>query len=247
MSGARRSKVAVEADRRIREQRAQLGGEVRQSRQRRNWTQKELAERSGISRHIVGRIERATTQIDVDLLQRMAIAFNRSLEIRFGRDALEHPADAGHLAVQELVLRFGRMNGYVGDFELPTRPAEPWRSIDVVLASSTRRVMILAECWNTFGDIGAAARSSMRKAAEVAAIAAGRWGPDVLVAVVWVVRSTARNRALVARYPEIFAARFPGSSRAWLSALTNGGTPPSEAGLVWCDVAATRLTEWRRR
>ena len=114
------------------------------------------------------------------MLQRIAIAFNRPLEIRFGRDVLEHPADAGHLAMQELVLRLGRMNGFVGDFELPTRPAEPWRSIDVVLASPTRRIMILAECWNTFGDIGAAARASMRKAAELAAIAAGRWGPDVI-------------------------------------------------------------------
>jgi transcriptional regulator with XRE-family HTH domain len=220
----------VEASRRSREQRAQLGGEVRRSRVRRNWTQVELADRAGISRHIVGRIERATTQIDVDVLQRIAIAFKRPLEIRFGRDVLEHPADAGHLAMQELVLRFGRTNGYVGDFELPTRPAEPWRSIDVVLASPTRRIMILAECWNTFGDIGAAARSSMRKAAELAAIAAGRWGPDVLVAVVWVVRSTARNRALLACYPEVFAARFPGSSRAWVSALANGGAPPAEPG-----------------
>ena len=172
MSGARRTRLAIEASRRSREQRAQLGGEVRRSRERRNWTQVELADRAGISRHIVGRIERATTLIDVDVLQRIAIAFNRPLEIRFGRDVLEHPADAGHLAMQELVLRLGRMNGYVGDFELPTRPAEPWRSIDVVLASPTRRIMILAECWNTFGDIGAAARASMRKAAELAATAA---------------------------------------------------------------------------
>jgi transcriptional regulator with XRE-family HTH domain len=247
MSRGRRSGLVIEADRRTREHRAQLGAEIRSSRLRRHWTQQHLAERAGVDRQIVGRVERATTRLDVDVLQRIGIALNRFLEIRFGRDSLEQPADAGHLAMQELVLRLGRTNGFVGEFEMSTRPAEAWRSIDVVLASRARRLLILNECWNTFGDIGAAARATMRKAAELEALAAGRWGADVTVRVVWIVRATARNRALLARYPEVFASRFPGSSRAWVEALTNGSTPPNEPGLVWCDVAATRLVEWRRR
>ena len=182
----------------------------------------------------------------MDVLQRIGVALNRYLEITFGRDALEQPADAGHLAMQELVLRLGRGNGFTGEFELSTRPAEPWRSIDVVLGSRARRLMILNECWNTFGDIGAAARATMRKTAELEALATARWGPDATVRVVWIVRATARNRALLARYPEIFASRFPGSSRAWVQALMNGTEPPAEPGLVWCDVTATRLFEWRR-
>jgi len=63
----------------------------------------------------------------------------------------------------------------------------------------------------------------------------------------WVVRGTARNRGLVARYPEVFAARFPGSSAAWVRALIAGAEPAEQAGLVWCDVADTRLFAWRRR
>jgi transcriptional regulator with XRE-family HTH domain len=247
VSRGRRSALVIEADRRAREQRVQLGREVRASRLRRHWTQQHLADLAGVDRQIVGRIERGLTRLDVDVLQRIGVALNRSLEIRFGRDAQEQPADAGHLAIQELVLRLGRASGFTGAFELPTRPAEPWRSIDVVLGSPTRRLMILNECWNTFGDIGAAARATVRKAAELEALAAGRWGPDATVRVVWIVRATARNRALLARYPEIFASRFPGSSRAWVRALTNGTEPPAEPGLVWCDVAATRLLEWRRR
>jgi hypothetical protein len=62
----------------------------------------------------------------------------------------------------------------------------------------------------------------------------------------WLVRATARNRALVARYPEVFATRFPGSSAGWLRALAAGGEPPSEPGLAWCD-AATRMFAWRQR
>jgi hypothetical protein len=149
--------------------------------------------------------------------------------------------------MQELVLALGRRAGYTGTFELPTRPAEPWRSIDVVLASPTRRVMILVECWNTIGDVGAAARSTARKAAELEQLAVGKWGSNVRVGVVWVVRATSRNRALVARYPEVFASRFPASSRAWVEALTTGTSPPPrDPGLAWCDVGATRLFAWRR-
>jgi hypothetical protein len=68
---------------------------------------------------------------------------------------------------------------------------------------------------------------------------------------VWVVRETARNRALLARYPEIFASVFTGSSRGWVLALTTGSEPPDEPGLVWCDcrdrsiarLAPTRLND----
>jgi hypothetical protein len=45
----------------------------------------------------------------------------------------------------------------------------------------------------------------------------------------------------VARYPEIFATQFPGSSLGWLRALTQGGPPPDGMGLIWADAAATRL------
>lgn len=45
----------------------------------------------------------------------------------------------------------------------------------------------------------------------------------------WVIRATRRNRELVARYPELFATRFPGSSRAWVAALAAGKrAPPTE-------------------
>ena len=79
-------------------------------------------------------------------------------------------------------------------------------------------------------------------------MAIARWGQaPSTVGLVWIVRATARNRALVARYPEVFAARFPGSSAGWLASLSKGTAPPNGPGLVWTDVAATRLLAWRRR
>jgi hypothetical protein len=182
----------------------------------------------------------------MDAWQRVALAVDAPLVVSLQRDRRGDTADAGHLAMQELVLRTGRAGGYRGSFELATRPAEPWRSADVGLQDDRRRRLVVAECWNTFGDIGASARSTNRKLAEVRDLAVAIWGEaDAYVGGVWVVRASRRNRALVARYPDVFASRLPGSSRAWLRALTEGTKPPAEPGLIWCDVRATRLFEWR--
>jgi len=70
----------------------------------------------------------------------------------------------------------------------------------------------------------------------------------------WVVRDVERNRRLIARYPELFGTRFPGSSASWVRALggatgdsaTPRSAPPEELGLVWCDARATRVFAWRR-
>ena len=133
------------------------------------------------------------TRLDVDVLQRIEIRPEPVPRDRFGRDALDQPADAGHLAMQELVLQARTRERVPRGIRVADRPAEPWRSIDVVLASRARRLMILNECWNTFSDIGAAARATMRKATELEALATGRWGPDVTVRVVWIDRATAHR------------------------------------------------------
>jgi transcriptional regulator with XRE-family HTH domain len=238
--------VAVEAERRWRERRARIGGDIKAIRIRRKWSQDELGRRSGVGRSVVSRAERGVGSLDLDALERICVALGVALVLSIGRDPVEDVADAGHLAMQELVLRLGREAGFRAQFELATRPAEPWRSADVVLGDDRRKVAIDVECWNTFGDIGAGSRSSTRKVAELEQLAIARWGEEGRAALVWIVRSTARNHALLARYPETIAARFPASSSAWVEALTNGGQIPKASGLVWCDLATGRLHPWRR-
>jgi hypothetical protein len=175
-----------------------------------------------------------------------ALALDLIPRFELGKDPRQEPIDAGHLAIQELLLRLGRAVGYTGLFELRIRPADGRHSIDVCLRDPRRRRLVVAEMWNTFGDIGASKRSFDRKIA--AAQEAGAWldGGGYTVLGVWIVRATRRNRQLVARYPAVFESAFPGSSRRWVAALTRGDPPPEQPGLVWCDVAATRLFEWRR-
>lgn len=245
----KRSELASEAHRRNQEQSARLGGELRASRRRRRLTQQQVGDAVGVARSTVSAAENGHgAGLTLDTWQRLGVAFDRPLRLELARDALEEPADAGHLALQELVIGLGRRVGYTGLFELATRPADSRRSVDVGLRDDRRRQLVLVEVWNTFGDVGASARSTNRKVAEAEALAVVLGGESPYsVAACWVVRATRRNRELVARYPELFAARFPGSSAGWVRALTQGGDPPSEPGLTWADVAATRLFAWRRR
>ena len=273
----KRPELAAEAVRRNLEQLARLGAEIRASRRRRQLTQRRLGERAGLAQGTVSRLERGHGgALSLDTWQRTALALDRPLRIDLARDTLEEPADAGHLAIQELLLRLGRAHGRGRSFELATRPSDPGRSVDVGLRDDRRRILLLLEAWNRIDDIGAAARSTTRKVAEAQGLAllAGAErpidprptdraqrptdraqrptdgiedGPPYRVASAWVVRATRRNQALVARYPEVFGARFPGSSARWVRALTEGGEPPREPGLVWCDVGGTRLFGWRRR
>jgi transcriptional regulator with XRE-family HTH domain len=241
----RRRAVDLEAARRWKERRARIGADARTMRRRRGWTQQLLAGKAGVGRMVVARIEAGAGALDLESLERIGAALGVPVVAGFGRDPHELVADAGHLAMQELVLRLGRAAGFTVAFELPTRPRDPRHSSDAALADDRRHIAIDAECWNLFDDIGAAARSTARKVAELEEIVAHRWADGGRATSVWIVRDTNRNRALVARYPEVFRARFPGSSAGWAHALTGGGEVPLEPGLVWCDLRATRIFAWR--
>jgi transcriptional regulator with XRE-family HTH domain len=225
------------------------GLDVVASRKRRRLTQRSLGQRAGVSRSLISAIERGLgANVSLETWLAIGEALDRPFRAGFARDGLVQPEHAAHLDIQELVLRAGRGGGWDGRFELATRPADPARSSDAPLLDRRGRRMILNECWNTFGDLGAAARSSDRKVAEARhlAIAIAGDGEPYEVGLCWIVRDTRANRALIDRYRHIFASRFPGSSAAWVRTITEGGPVPDEPGLVWCDVRATRIYARRR-
>jgi transcriptional regulator with XRE-family HTH domain len=230
----------------------ELGRTVRAARDRLKRTQRQLSTKVGISQTALSRIERGLgARAPLQTWISLGIALDRPLAVSFSRPLGEQrtPVDAGHLEIQEQVLRLARATGRPGTFELPTRPSDPARSTDVGVRDDRHRALIQVECWNTFGDLGAAIRATNRKAAEAAAHAIATFTRDAepyRVATVWVVRATATNRRLLATYPHIIDAAFPASSRTWCRALTDGAAPPTEPGFVWFDPSTGRLTEHRR-
>lgn len=249
VSTRRRSGLALQARRTLQSVLLSQGEKVRAARKRRGWTQVELARHVGVSPSMISAIERGEGgTLSLELWQQVALALDVPLRLEIGRDALEEPADAGHLRVQELVLRLGRATGRRRTFELAAKPDDPRHSTDVGLIDDSLRILLLVECVNTLGNINASIRSSDRKRAEAEALAISIGNGDPFeVRTCWVVRATRRNRQLLATYPELFMTRFPGSSRGWTDALTNGISPPTEPGLVWCDINAMHLFEWRPR
>jgi transcriptional regulator with XRE-family HTH domain len=227
-----------------------LGVGVRAGRKRLKLTQSELADRVGVHQTWISRIELGQGQaVPLHLWIRIGLVLGQPLAVTFSRMLGETrlPADAGHLLIQESLLRLARATGRAATFELPTRPTDPARSVDVCVRDARHRVLIVEEAWNTFGDIGAAVRSTKRKSAEAVDLAETiDDGPAYRVATVWVVRDSAGNREVITRFPEILASTFTGSSRDWTRALTTEVAPPANPGLVWYDASTDRIREWRR-
>ena len=244
MAGVKRPRARIVGEFRANDVARRAGEVVRSARKRRRLTQTALASQVGLSQARLADVEAGRgAGVPLEVWFALGEALGIFLRFEFGRDPQAELRDAGHLAMQDLLLRVTKPGGWVGGFELATTPSDPSRSIDVPLVDRRRRRMAIAECWNTFGDLGAAARSSDRKVAEAnqLAVAIGGEGRPFEIGLCWVVRDTSANRELIARYEHIFRARFPGSSAQWVAALTDGASMPRHAGLVWCDVRSRRL------
>ncbi len=208
-------------------------------------TQRDLAARVGVHQTWISDIELGRGQgAPLALWVAIGLALGRPLAVALSRpnDASSTVVDAGHLEMQEALLALSAGAGRRATVERSAGGRDPWYSTDVAINDEATRTLILVEAWNTFGDVGAAIRSTHRKTAEAIATASA----GERVATVWVVRATAANRAIIARYPNLFATTFGGPSRSWVRALMDGEVPPGEPGLVWFDPSTQRIHEWRR-
>jgi len=230
---------------------ATLGRDLRSTRRRLRLTQNHLAARVGITDSRLSELELgAGATAPLELWVKLGIALGRPLAVGFSRDmAAAEPADAGHLAAQELVLRLARAHGRRASAELATRPANPAAWADVVLADDRIRTLILVEIVNRSGNLGADLRTTDRKLAELEGLAvlAGGDGTPYAVTGGWLLVDTAANRALVARFGELLRTRFPGSSSRWAHALAEGTRPPQEPAIAWIDTRAGRIYPLRWR
>jgi transcriptional regulator with XRE-family HTH domain len=216
---------------------ANLARDLFATRRRRRWTQDRLADAVGVAQTEISYLERGYGwRTSIETWVAIGIALDRPIAVGFSRDVVAPLNDAGHLAAQELVTRLARAAGWSVAFEVPIDREAPGLTSDLRLDRPGRTV--LAEIWNRVDDLGAAARSSDRKLASV------RLGDPVTVCI-WLLVDTAANRRIIRRYPELLRARFPGSSAAWVRALTTGAAPPNRPGIAWIELSSGRLREFR--
>src|SRR5262245_60368008 len=163
---ARRTEFAIDVDRITDDTVRRLGRQVRAARVRRRLSQARLGEMVGLSQSEISRLELgqgAGAPIGVWLA--LAAVLRLQPRFEFARDSRAEPIDAGHLAIQELLLRLARAVGAIGRFELPVGASDPAHFVDVFVRDDRRRRLIVQEAWNSITDIGAGVRSFQRKLA----------------------------------------------------------------------------------
>lgn len=227
-----------------------LGQDLNTARRRRQLTQAQLGRLVDLSGARIGELERglgATAPLEVWV--RLGETIGRSLAVAFSHGTEPREPDDGLLAVQEVLLDLARQHGRQTDVELPTRPADLGRSIDVVLQDDAARALIIVEVWSRLDDLQAAVDSTSLRLGEAlgpAAFAAGSSTP-YRVSMCWLLFDGAANRRLVARSWDILESRFPGSSVRWVRCLGSGAPPPTDVGLAWVDPRGRRIVPFRRR
>jgi transcriptional regulator with XRE-family HTH domain len=219
-----------------------LGVGLRDARQSAGLTQQQVADGAGVSQGWISELERGSgSSGSIANWASVAAAVGEELVAFFDHAAgAGVPRDLEHLRRQQLLVSVSAAGGWrAAPEERVDVGARRPHFVDVLLQRSRRGVHEkgVAEIWDLLTDVGDAMREFERKVGSVR----DRTGAGT-VSGVFVVRATRRNRALVREFSELFRARFPGSSGAWLRALTDREAPmPVQSGFLWTDVGGTRL------
>jgi transcriptional regulator with XRE-family HTH domain len=219
---------------------ARLGVALRDARRSALLSQHAVAERCGISQQRISELERGRGErATLGTWSKVAAGVGEQL-VAFieNQPGANLPRDIEHARRQALVIETARGGGWVATPEarVLTYPDRP-RSIDVLLRRREREEAAVIEVWNLILDVGAAIRGLDDKIAAV-----GSDSGAERVAALWVVRSTSRNRSVLAQLAPMIGPRFPADPRAWLRALRDPDAPmPVDPGILWTDNSGTRL------
>lgn len=201
-----------------------IGLEIATARRARGWSQRELANRAGVSQSAVSRVERGWVDASVELLTRLCVAVGLDLSAR------AFPADG-------VVIRDQRQMAYVGliasrahaayhpALEVRVgRDSTDHRAIDLVLASAV-------EVWATeverdLADFQMQLRADQLKC-ELLAEREARPVRFVLA-----LPATRRLREIVRAHEPAVRAALPASSRQ-IWACLRSGRPLGSNGLLW--------------
>jgi transcriptional regulator with XRE-family HTH domain len=236
-----------------------LGAALRDARVAAGRTQRQVADGAGMVRTTVSKAERAQGDgFTLRTWSRVATAAGSSLRAYLERaSAADEPRDAAHLRVQELLLRTSAAGGWRGVPELAIDDAaRGTRFLDLALtrAFGHLREVAVIEVVDWLPDVGASLRDWTRRLARTDQRATATLTLDdphtgrpvvPIVGGCWVLRATHRNRHIVSDHRLVFRASFPGSSTAWLRALSENSPIPNEPALLWVSVNGQRL--WRSR
>jgi transcriptional regulator with XRE-family HTH domain len=229
-----------------------FGRLIRALRQRRHWRQEDLAARAGISRSVVGRVERGelsrTAWGDVVAIAE-AVGARAEPDLRWEGERIDRLLDERHAATSDVLVRFLRRWAWTTDVEVSFSIFGERGSIDVVGRRPEAGLIAIFEVKASIGDANQTLIGIDRKTRLALAIARERGWAAHGIARFLVVADGSTARGRVARHAAVFEAAFPMRGRdcaRWLRDPT--GRPPS--GLFFLrvpDVRSTGTTKQRIR
>lgn len=205
-------------------------------------SQQEAANRCGISQARWSELERglgAGATVETWAVAASAVGLQLASFLE-GAPGASPPRDIEHARRQSALIEFAAPGGWRARPELAVDPTIRSRSVDVALLREVRREAAAFEIWDWFDDIGGSLRGLDSKK-QLLRDRLDRETRDPMaeprrIGVCFVVRDTSWNRRLVDELRPLFAARFPGSSAAWMAALGDPKAPmPAEDGFLWSD------------
>lgn len=136
--------------------RQNLSRATRFLRRRRAWRQRDLAERSGVSRETVSRLERGEIDgMTVAFLDRLASALGASLfiELRWHGEQLDRLMDSAHAALEELTVKRLRVANWVTEVEVSFNWYGDRGRCDAVAFDPATRTLLIVEAKTRLGDV----------------------------------------------------------------------------------------------
>lgn len=229
---------------------SRFGRSIRALRVRRGWRLVDLAERCGLSRSVVGRVE-------LGQLDRVAVGDLRAaaetlgarfeLELAWRGASLDRLIDERHTDIVDEVVRRFRAAGWEVAVEVSFSIYGERGSIDVMGWHPATEVVAVCEIKATVPEAGNTVIGTDRKARLAPQIARERGWSCRGVARLLVVADTTSSRARIERHAATFRAAFPARTRECLEWIRDPRGRPPPSGIIFLAARRSRATGSVRR
>jgi len=229
------SRLAIAQARKLRRS---VGDQLRDLRDEREVSIRELAAASGVHPSVISRAEAGEANATIGTLTRIATALGAEPSVRFYPTT--GPRLHDHVQVRLIETLLQRLHPrWRARLEVPVyRPVRG--VIDIVLAESTAGELVGCEA---HGEIRRAERQLRWAAEKTDALPSADGWPWMdarpRTSRLLILRSTAATRTLVQSTPHVFAAAYPGRSSEAVDSLTGLTGVVPEAAIVWIDIRGT--------
>jgi transcriptional regulator with XRE-family HTH domain len=224
--------------------RRSVGEQLRDLREERELSLRELALASGVHASVIARAEAGDGNLTLETLARVATALGSEPSVRL------YPATGprlrDHIQVRLIEALLSRLHTrWRARLEVPVyRPVRG--VIDVVLTDAAAGELVCGEAHSEIRRAERQLRWAAEKADALPSADGWPWMDRApRTSRILLLRSTATTRALVQALPHVFATAYPGRTAAAVEALVTQSGMLSDPAIVWVDVrgSATRLLD----